>query len=470
MHGSTPDFTPFSALMAAADQPEAAIRAFEAAWRKLVSGERGLMPESSLAPADGIPTHASLARFAAEGRQAFGSLAVIRLNGGLGTSMGLDGPKSLLRARGARSFLEVIIDQVDALRGATGVAVPLVTMDSFRTRADCAPVMAGKPGFVEAQAPVPASFVQHQVPKVLAEDMSPAPAGAWAEDARWCPPGHGDIYLALQTSGTLAALFAAGFRYAFVANADNLGATPDAAILGWMRAEGLPFVMEVCRRTAMDSKGGHLARALETGRLVLREVAQCPPEDLESFQDIQRHQYFNTNNLWIDLVALRDALAGSGGVLPLPLICNSKHLVPTDATSPRVFQLESAMGAAIEVFEGAAAVCVPRERFLPVKTTADLLRLRSDLYEDAPDGAIRPAAGVRPADVVISLDARHFGTLGAFEARFPDGPPSLRGARSLRVSGDVRFGAGVEIVGDAAIEAAPGERLELPDHARIGTP
>lgn len=456
--------------MAAAGQPADAVRAFEAAWRKLVAGERGLMPESGLIPAEGIPDHGALDGHAAAGRAAMGSLAVIRLNGGLGTSMGLDGPKSLLRVRGERTFLDVIIEQVETLRRDTGVAVPLVTMDSFRTQADCAPVIARRAGFVKAQGPVPTSFVQHQVPKVLAADLSPAPSGPWPDAARWCPPGHGDIFLALRTSGTLAALRAGGFRYAFVANADNLGATPDAGILGWMQAERLPFVMEVCRRTSMDSKGGHLARERSSGRLVLREVAQCPPEDLATFQDIERHRYFNTNNLWVDLAALTQMLDENAGVLPLPLICNSKHLVPTNPESPRVYQLESAMGAAIQVFEGAAAVCVPRTRFLPVKTTTDLLRLRSDLYEDAADGSVRPAEGVRPAEVRLELDPRHFETLEAFEARFPKGVPSLRRARSLRVIGDVRFGGGVSVRGDTVVDAGAEAGMAIPDGQVIEGP
>jgi len=72
----------------------------------------------------------------------------------------------------------------------------------------------------------------------------------------------------------------------------------------------------VTRRTAADRKGGHLARRTADGRLLLREVAQCPDADLESFQDISRHKYFNTNSLWLRLDALKAQLAADAGVLP----------------------------------------------------------------------------------------------------------------------------------------------------------
>jgi len=466
MQISAHDFSPFRAMMDHAGQPREATDAFENAWRALVRGETGQLAESTITPVASVPTRESCEAYADAGRQALGELAVIRLNGGLGTSMGLYRAKSGLVARDGQSFLTTIARQVEAMRTTTGAGVPLVLMDSFRTRADSVPVLTAREGFIAGQAPVPVSFVQHQIPKVLATDLSPAPEGPWSEDDRWCPPGHGDIYLALHTSGTLKALLAAGFRYAFVANADNLGATPDPAILGWMKAHESPFVMEVCRRTASDSKGGHLA-VNSDGRLTLREVAQCPASDLAYFQDIGRHRYFNTNNLWVDLAALRTALETHAYRLPLPLIRNNKSLVPTDPASPAVHQLESAMGAAISVFPGASAIEVERSRFLPVKTTGDLLRLRSDLYEDGPGGSVNAAGPRDPATIPIDLDKRFFGTMAAFEARFPHGAPSLRELTALTVRGDVYFEAGVKLVGDVTLEAQDGQTRVIAAHSVV---
>ncbi len=124
---------------------------------------------------------------------------------------------------------------------------------------------------------------------------------------------------------------------------------------------------------------------------MLREIAQTPDEDRDAFQDVSRHRYFNCNTLWIDLQAVAAQL--SEGVLELPMIVNRKTVDPADPSSPPVIQLETAMGAAIDVFDGAAAVRVPRSRFVPVKTTEDLLSLRSDAYviRDGPRVQLAPS-------------------------------------------------------------------------------
>lgn len=94
-----------------------------------------------------------------------------------------------------------------------------------------------------------------------------------------------------------------------------------------------------------------------------------------------RHKFFNTNNLWVNLNSLKQTLDSSKGVLQLPLIKNKKTINPRDSDTPGVFQLETAMGSAIECFDNAGAVVVPRERFAPVKTCNDLFALRSDVYK-----------------------------------------------------------------------------------------
>src|SRR5262249_55062044 len=138
----------------------------------------------------------------------------------------------------------------------------------------------------------------------------------------WCPPGHGDLYPVLAGSGALDRLLADGVNFLFVSNSDNLGATLDPKLLKWFADSGAPFAMEVTARTPSDRKGGHLA--LRDGKLLLRESAQCPDEDMGAFQDITRHRYFNTNNLWLRLDRLAEMLSASGGFLPLPVIQNKK--------------------------------------------------------------------------------------------------------------------------------------------------
>ena len=258
--------------------------------------------------------------------------------------------------------------------------VPLLLMNSFRTRDDSLAALA-KHG--QLSGALALDFLQHKVPRMLARNLSPV---AWRREPEleWCPPGHGDLYPALATSGSLEAMLGAGLRYAFVSNTDNLGAALDLAHPRLVRRERRPLRDGGERRAEADKKGGHLARA-KSGRLVLREIAQCPADELASFQDVALYRFFNTNNLWIDLRALQRALDENAGVLPLPLIRNEKNVDPPDASSPRVVQLETAMGAAISCFAGARAIHVPAHRFAPVKTTADLLAIRSDAYVLGPD-------------------------------------------------------------------------------------
>jgi UTP--glucose-1-phosphate uridylyltransferase len=253
----------------------------------------------------------------------------------------------------------------------------------------------------------------------------------------------------------LDALREAGLRYAFVSNADNLGATLDAALLDFFASSGAPFLMEVADRTAADRKGGHLA-VRPGGGLVLREIAQTPDDDLDAFQDVARHRYFNTNSLWVDLDALEEALRAGGGALDLPLIINRKTVDPKDPDSPAVLQLETAMGAAIDVWEGARAVRVPRGRYSPVKTTNDLLAIRSDAYVLTDDQRVQlaPERGSRPPEVDLG---KPFKLVAGFEERFPDGAPSLLAFERREVEGDVAFGGGVVVRGRVRVaQEGPG--------------
>lgn len=429
---TTTDFTPFAARMQAAGLPEIVIRTFAHYYRQLAEGRTGLLAEAEIAPVEALPDAGQFgAELAEAGRAALAQTIVLKLNGGLGTGMGLERAKSLLVVKHGLTFLDIIARQ--ALR----CAAPLVLMNSFSTRADSLAVLARYEDL--ARHGIPLDFVQHKIPKVLAADLSPADWPA-DPDLAWCPPGHGDIYTALLTSGMLDALLRRGYRYAFVSNADNLGAVLDPTILGYFVRNRLPFLMEVADRTAADRKGGHLARRRD-GRLILRESAQCPAEDMPAFQDIGRHRYFNTNNLWLDLEVLQTVLTARQGILGLPLIRNRKPLDPRDPTSPAVYQLETAMGAAIELFEGAAAVRVPRTRFAPVKTTDDLLAVRSDAYVLTEDWQIVANPRRRlPEPPVVNLDGRFYRLIDDLEARFPFGPPSLVDCERFTVRGDVWFG------------------------------
>jgi UTP--glucose-1-phosphate uridylyltransferase len=291
---------------------------------------------------------------------------------------------------------------------------------------------------------------------------------SWPQDPEleWCPPGHGDIYTALVTSGMLQTLLDEGYRYAFVSNADNLGAALDLTLLGYFAKETLPFMMEVADRTAADRKGGHLAQTSE-GRLLLRESAQCPPDDSDAFQNVDRHRYFNTNNLWLHLPSLKRVMDERANLLGLPMIRNEKTVDPRDPDTPPVYQLETAMGSAIAVFEGAGAVRVPRSRFTPVKTTDDLLAVRSDAYTLTGDHRIVIDPRREVEELVIELDRDHYRLIDQLEQRFPHGPPSLFRCRRFRVQGDVTFGRDVLAVGEVDVINQSGGGVRIEDGRRL---
>lgn len=423
--------------------PETAVETFAYYERLLREGDQGTLPESELEPLSDLPDADSLP--SSDGA-ALDRAVVLKLNGGLGTSMGMTKAKSLLEVKEGLTFLDIIVRQILSLRERHDARVPLLLMNSFATRDDTLAALERYPGL--AVDGLPLDFLQGRVPKLLEDGHEPV---EWPADPalEWAPPGHGDVYTSLAASGLLGELLERGYRYVFISNSDNLGAVLDTRILDWFAGEGLPFLSESTDRTEGDRKGGHLARRRSDGRLVLRETAQTPDEDREAFEDVSRHRYFNCNSIWVDLRALEKTLSSRGGVLGLPMIVNRKTVDPNDASSPAVVQLETAMGAAIGVFEGAGALRVPRSRFTPVKTTSDLLVVRSDAYRLGEDWTVSTARDKPP---VVSLDPEYYKLMGDFEPRFPAGPPSLLECERLEVEGDVTFGRDVTVRGAVKVE------------------
>lgn len=421
-------------------------------YRQLISGETGVIHEDEILPVDDLASSNKLERELTQiGEKASVQTVLIKLNGGLGTSMGLKKAKSLLPLRDNFSFLDIIAKQ------AIASDLPLILMNSLHTEADSLEALKNF-DFKENKV---LSFVQNRAPKIRQDDYRPVNYPGYPE-LEWNPPGHGDLYLSLETSGLLDQLLGQGVKYAFISNSDNLGATFDPTILGYMAAHSYPFLMEVTRRTSADKKGGHLA--FKNDQLILRELAQTNPEDQDAFADINRHKFFNTNNLWLDLKELKKILKAKDYKLNLPLIRNAKTVNPTNHHSTPIFQIETAMGAAIEIFPNSQAIEVPRTRFAPVKTTNDLLLVRSDLYE------LNEKFELQPKDAnlqkpVIDLDPRFYKFIQDFEARFPAGNPTLAECKELKVEGDFTFGANVKIKGKAHLKPQP---QKIQDNQVIG--
>jgi UTP--glucose-1-phosphate uridylyltransferase len=443
-------------------QPKAAVDIFLRYYDALRHGKTGCIAEGEIDPVseselDGL---SDIGDHHVLGQDALPHTVVIKLNGGLGTSMGLNTAKSLIPVKNGLSFLDITALQIRDFNRRRGVPIPLIMMNSFKTEG---PSLEALDKYGDIKTDIPRSFLQHKFPKIRANGLAPVER---AEDpqSEWNPPGHGDLYAAIICSGVLDKLLARGYRYAFISNIDNLGALLDTSILGYFADRKMPFLMEVTDRTFMDRKGGHIAR-LKNGSLVLREAAQCPPESADKFMDTGLYKYFNTNNLWMRLDALREIW--NSGPLDLPMIRNCKKLDPRGDGPPDVIQIESAMGSAISVFDGAGALRVPRTRFAPVKNCEDLLLLWPDYYDLTDDYRVVMNARHKSIQMDVTLDPRFYRTLDALKERFPHGAPSLAGCESLKIAGDVAFGRGVAVTGRASIVNTSDTQAFIDDGARL---
>ena len=459
-----PLFRPFALKMEERRIPSIVINVFKCYYTQIMQGAQGKTSDVEINPvAEGeVPPYAALEPYIEAGRAALKHTVVIKLNGGLGTSMGLERAKSLIPVKDGHTFLDIIMRQAKVLRKKYKSALPLVFMNSFKTHRD---TMLKVEGLDNADTGIPLAFVQHMYPKILESDLTPAD---WPQnpELEWNPPGHGDVYTALVTSGLLSKLLRRGYRYAFISNSDNLGAVMDSRLLGYVAKEQLPFLMEVAQRTSQDRKGGHLARLKESNRLMLREQAQCPDNEMESFADIEKHRYFNTNSLWVDLEVLERVFV-ENLMMPLDLIINPKTLDPRDPESPPVLQVETAMGSAISAFENAQAVLVPRTRFAPVKTTQDLLLVMSDCFIRTKLETIEQNPERTTPLPSVALDQKYYKKIDMFQERFPRGAPSLLACERLEIHGDVRFGRGVKCIGNVRVINRARKQLKVPDNTRL---
>lgn len=423
--------------------------------------------EDAVEPLTGVPSFHDVYKTIDHDKavDAFAKTAFLKLNGGLGTSMGLECAKSLLPVRRHKAkqmrFIDIIIGQVLTARARLGVPLPLTLMNSFRTSQDTMRVLRHNRKF--HQDDVPMEIVQHQEPKIVEATGEPVSWPA-APDLEWCPPGHGDLYSTIWESGLLDALERNGFEYLFISNSDNLGARPSRTLAQHFENTGAPFMIEVATRTYADRKGGHIVRDKATGRLMLREMSQVHPDDKRAAQDIDKHPYFNTNSIWVRVDALKAMLARYDGVLPLPVIRNHKTVDPTDPDSTKVVQLETAMGAAIGLFEGAICVQVDRMRFLPVKTTDDLFIMRSDRFHLTDSYEMEDGNYIFPN---VDLDPRFYRNINDFNERFPYSIPSLAAANSVTINGDWTFGRDVVMFADAVLEDH-GEPSYVPNGEYVG--
>lgn len=376
-------------------------------------------------------------------------LVVVKLNGGLGTSMGCKGPKSAIPVRGDLTFLDLTVQQIEHLNQSYDVDVPLVLMNSFNTDDDTEKIIRKYHG---RQVRI-LTFEQSCYPRIHKDTLLPVAKDTNVQDGleAWYPPGHGDFYESLKNSGLLDKFLAEGLEYCFVSNVDNLGATVDLKILNVL-VNSPEFLMEITDKTTADVKGGTLVEYDDTLRLL--EIAQVPKDRVNDFKSVKTFKYFNTNNLWIKLDAINRVI--SDGSLSMEIIVNPKTL----GDGVPVVQLETAIGAAMKCFDRGVGVRVPRSRFLPVKKTSDLLLVMSDLYDLQHGALVMSSRRVFPVTPSITLGA-HFVKNHEFLSRFAS-IPGVVDLDHLTVSGDVTFGKGVTLKGTVIIVSALGDNIDIP--------
>jgi UTP--glucose-1-phosphate uridylyltransferase len=377
-------------------------------------------------------------------------VVVLKLNGGLGTTMGMGGmPKSALEVREGMTFLDLSVRQIEHLNEEHKVNVPFILMNSFNTDEDTQRIIQK---YANHNIQI-LTFNQSRHPRINKESLLPVPRSATSDKSQWYPPGHGDIFDALTNSGLLDKLIAAGKEYIFVSNVDNLGADVDLKILTHAVNSKAEFLMELTDKTKADVKGGTIIEY--EGQVRLLEIAQVPSEHVEDFKSVRKFKYFNTNSVYISLPAIKRVIETEG--MELDIIVNNKT---ADDGTP-VIQLETAMGAAIRHFKGAHGINVPRSRFLPVKSTSDLLLITSDLYSLQHGKLVMNPNRMFNQTPVVKLGDT-FKKIGNFQKRFRTVPNILE-LDHLTVSGDVWFGRNITLRGTVIIVANEGSRIDLPD-------
>ena len=420
---------------------EIVINSFSNYYQQILDGVTGKLTKNDIdVPAkSNIKEYSELKDNSAEN---LSKLTVVKLNGGLGTSMGLKKAKSLLPVKDGYSFLDIIANQIIELRKKSGYQIPLLLMDSFNTSVDSLSALEKYTSLKIKDLPL--DFLQNKFPKIRLDDLSFIDQKE--NKLNWNPPGHGDIYTSMAITGIVDKLIENGYEFLFVSNSDNLGAVVDNKILNYFADTKIPFMMEVCYRTEADKKGGHLAQD-KNGQLLLRETAQCPENEIEEFQDTNKYKYFNTNNLWVNLIKLKEKLLENNNSLILPIILNKKVV-----NNIEVIQIETAMGSAIGVFENSQALVVDRNRFAPVKKTSDLLGIWSDAYILNENYQIELSEKCENAPIV-DLDEQFYKSIDQLEERCKKGIPSLINAKRLTIKGDIYFGENVIINNEVTISS-----------------
>ena len=367
--------------------------------------------------------------------------------------MGCVGPKSVIEVRDGMSFLDMSVRQIEYLNKTYDIKVPFILMNSFNTNDDTAAIIKKyNRDTVDIR-----TFNQSRYPRIYKDSLLPVPKDYDAPINEWYPPGHGDVFESLYNSGELDQLIKDGKEYIFLSNIDNLGAVVDLRILQHMAETGAEYIMELTNKTKADVKGGTIINY--DGKPRLLELAQVPKEHVNEFKSIKKFKYFNTNNIWLNIKAIKRVV--EKGALEMEIIPNGKS-IPGDKKGESdisIIQLETAVGAAIRHFEGAHGVNVPRRRFLPVKTCSDLMLVKSDLYT-VKRGQLQMSSS-RFGDAPLIKLGSDFKKVSDFQKRITSIPKIIE-LDHLTITGNVTLHRGVTLKGTVIIVATEGSTIDIP--------
>lgn len=394
-------------------------------------------------PKDRIIQYSDIIRQDADSKDLLKKLVVLKLNGGLGTTMGCIGPKSAIPVKSGKNFLDLVSKQLKFLKRQYNVEIPLVLMNSFNTEEMTEKLISRHDNIL--------SFNQSKYPRISTETL--LPPTDLDKKKLFYPPGHGDILYSLDSSGMLDKLLDDGKEFLFVSNIDNLAATVDLTLLEYFSSQNLEFMMEVTNKTRADIKGGTLIEY--EGGIRLLEIAQVPSAKKSEFTSVRKFKIFNTNSVWINLKALKMKL--KQGEINLDIIENKK-----DVENETVYQLETAIGSAIRYFDKSCGVVVPRTRFLPVKSCSDLFLLESNLFIERNGTLIFNPQRVPMSVPNVKLLGENFKKIGRYEESFK-GIPDILELDNLTVSGNVKFGKNVVLKGTVIIIADKNSEINVPD-------
>jgi len=290
-------------------------------------------------------------------------ISVIKLNGGLGTTMGCTGPKSLMKIKNEYTFMDILLKQNSFYN------IPFILMNSFYTDQTTKDYLKN---ISKEQLTNIYTFNQNCYPRIIKDTGEYFDIKTDNIDHLY-PPGHGDLLQSFGNSNIIDKLISKGIKYVFISNSDNLGATLDFKILNDLIQSDTDFAIELTPKTLNDVKGGTLIKYENKYRMF--EVAQCPPDKLSEFTSIDKFKYFNTNNIWIKLDSIKTLLK-TYYIEDIDIIINNKKL----KDGRECIQLEYAIGSMVKFFNNVKCYIVERNRFIPVKNNDDLDLVRSNAY------------------------------------------------------------------------------------------